>query len=78
VFKVKGVVNAEVGKVPTGEGVEDGTELIPGTEKVAPGKSEPSTIVPLAFSIALQTVIEPFAGGGVGGWKVAVAVHIAV
>jgi hypothetical protein len=58
VFNVKGVEKlAETD--PTGAGVEDGTDVIDGNENDVPGNTEPSTIVPLAFSITLQSVIEP-------------------
>jgi hypothetical protein len=62
VFNVIGVVNVVAGSTPTAAVVEVGTEEIPGTVKVFPGNADPSTIVPLAFSITLQMVIEPIVG----------------
>jgi hypothetical protein len=69
-FNVSGVVNTAFGKTPIGDAVEVGTEEIPGTVKVFPGNAEPSTIVPLAFSMALQIMIEPSFVGAAFGWTV--------
>ena len=62
-FNESGVVNVVVGNVPAAAAVLVGSVDTPGMTKICPGNAEPSTSVPLAFSIALQMVIEPVVGG---------------
>lgn len=58
-------------KVPAAAGLEDEIDVAAGKANKDPGNAEPSTIVPLAFSITLQSVIEPM-GVDVGVVDVAV------
>src|ERR1700733_7755652 len=75
VLRVSGVVNVVVGSVPIADAVEVGTFVIPATVNVCPGNAEPSTTVPLAFVITLQTLIKPLPAV-IGAFAVSVIVQV--
>jgi hypothetical protein len=58
-FSDNGVVNMAFGKTPIGEGVDEGTDDIPGIIKVSEVNAEPSTIAPSASRMTLQMVMAP-------------------